>query len=81
MGQREAVRVNVLLESIEPATVRQLEEAGLHITELLKEIGVVTGSVSKSDVPRLRHVPGVTAVEISRKIETAREVQGLQPWR
>lgn len=53
------------------ATVAALEAAGLTVTALHREIGVVSGTVAAADRPALDAVPGVTAVEGDRNLEIA----------
>jgi hypothetical protein len=64
-----AVKVNVLVDEAHPAVVQELERAGLHVTQVLLEVGVVAGSVDATRLEDLRRVPGVVAVERSRKVK------------
>ena len=64
-----AVKVNVLVDEAHPAVVQELERAGLHVTQVLLEVGVVAGSVDATRVEDLQRVPGVVAVERSRKVK------------
>ena len=45
-----------------------LRAAGVHVTEVLADIGVVTGSVEPSRLNDLAAVTGVAAVEPSREV-------------
>jgi hypothetical protein len=40
---------------------------GFELDTTLRTIGVLTGSVESEDLPKLRQVPGVTAVEPERE--------------
>ncbi len=53
------------------ATVESLRAAGLTVTEVHREIGVVSGTVAPADRESLDGVPGVAAVESDRSIEIA----------
>jgi hypothetical protein len=67
MAEHE-VKVNVLVDDAHPAVVQELERAGLHVTRVLLELGVVGGSVDATRLEDLRQVPGVLAVEQSRRV-------------
>jgi hypothetical protein len=66
------VEVNVLIDDSHPTVVQDLQRTGLHVAQVLLTIGVVSGSVDADLLDELRQVPGVIAVEPSRKIEIAR---------
>jgi hypothetical protein len=51
------------------AVVRQARRAGLRTNQVLKEIGVVTGSIEADKLPALRKVKGIASVEINRDIQ------------
>jgi hypothetical protein len=53
------------------ATCRAL---GLTHTSTLADFGLLTGSVEFDDLPRLRAVPGVVAVEVERTVKLT------DPW-
>jgi hypothetical protein len=53
------------------ATVDRLRAAGLTVTAVHREIGVVSGTVTAADRPALDAVPGVAAVEADRRVEIA----------
>ena len=69
-----AVKVNILVDDANPAVVHDLERAGLHVTQVLPELGVVSGSVDATGIEDLRRVPGVRTVEANRKVKIARSV-------
>jgi hypothetical protein len=71
MTNRSEVRVNVLLDEEEPypEVLQNLKRAGLRVTEMLSEIGVVVGSANVSELEKLRHIRGVLAIERSREME------------
>jgi len=53
------------------STVDSLRTAGMTVTEVHREIGVVTGTVAPADRPALSAVPGVEGVESDRRVEIA----------
>jgi copper chaperone CopZ len=53
------------------ATVESLREAGMTVTDVHREIGVISGSVAPADRDSLDGVPGVAAVESDRSFEIA----------
>jgi hypothetical protein len=53
------------------ATVESLREAGLTVTEVHREIGVVSGTVTPANRELLDGVPGVSAVESDQSFEIA----------
>ena len=53
------------------ATVESLREAGMTVTEVHREIGVVSGTVAPADRDTLDGVPGVSAVESDQSFEIA----------
>jgi hypothetical protein len=66
-----AVKVNILVDDANPAVVQELERAGLHVTRVLLDLGVVSGSVDATRLEDLRRVRGVRAVEPNRKVRIA----------
>jgi len=75
MGKRSAVKVNVLVDEGCPSVLRDLENAGFHVTEMLAEIGVVVGSGDSTELDKLRDIPGVLAVEPSREVGSAQPLR------
>lgn len=70
-----AIEVNV---SVEPAylprfasVARAARKAGLNVTQQLKDIGVLSGSIDTSKLDALAAVPGIAAVEVNREIRLA----------
>jgi hypothetical protein len=65
---QEQVIVSVADDQADDITtvVDALRGAGLTVTEVLDTVGVVTGTVSRDDLPSLLTVPGVADVERSR---------------
>jgi hypothetical protein len=69
---RSVSRVNVAVAVAEDACGRIYEIAavcralGLEHTSTLADVGVLTGSVGFHDLPKLRAIPGVVAVELER---------------
>jgi len=69
---RDAHTVNVAVAVAEDACGRLYEVAaacralGLEHTSTLEDVGVLTGSVEFHDLPKLRAIPGVVAVELER---------------
>ena len=53
------------------AMVESLRSAGLKVTTVHREIGVVSGSVDPADRDSLARVPGVAGVESDRAMEIA----------
>jgi hypothetical protein len=53
------------------ATVESLRAAGLTVTAVHREIGVVSGTVEPADRGALARVPGVASVEPDRVLEIA----------
>ena len=53
------------------ATVESLRAAGMTVTEVHREIGVVSGSVAPADRDSLAAVPGVANVEAATSFEIA----------
>jgi copper chaperone CopZ len=53
------------------ATVESLREAGMNVTDVHREIGVVSGTVGPADRGSLGGVPGVAAVESDTSYEIA----------
>jgi hypothetical protein len=53
------------------ATVEALRAAGMTVTEVHREIGVVSGTVAPADRESLTALPGVEAVEPARTFEIA----------
>ena len=78
---RPVSRVNVAVAVAEDARVRIYEVAaacralGLEHTSTLADIGVLTGSVEFHDLPKLRAIPGILAVELEREFRS-REFRG-----
>jgi hypothetical protein len=68
-------RINVAVAVAESACDRIYEVAavcralGLAHTSTLTDVGVLLGSVEFEDLPRLRAVPGVVAVELEREYQ------------
>jgi hypothetical protein len=69
-NQDERVEVVVALEDGVPLerVVAALEQAGLASVQRLAELHAVTGSIASSSVSALEAVPGVRAVERSRRV-------------
>jgi hypothetical protein len=69
---RSVTRFNVAVAVAEDARGRIYEVAaacralGLEHTSTLEDVGVLTGSVEFHDLPKLRAIPGVVAVELER---------------
>jgi len=53
------------------ATVEALRAAGMTVTEVYREIGVVSGTVAPANRDSLTALPGVKAVEPDRTVEIA----------
>ena len=53
------------------ATVESLRSAGLTVSTVHREIGVVSGTVDPADRDSLARVPGVAGVESDRAMEIA----------
>jgi hypothetical protein len=53
------------------ATVESLRKAGMTVTDVHREIGLVSGTVAPADRDSLGGVPGVAAVEGDRSYEIA----------
>jgi hypothetical protein len=47
--------------------LRDLRAAGLSVHKVMPSIGTITGSVEEKHLQKLRHVRGVSSVEISRE--------------
>lgn len=47
---------------------QHLRDAGFHVTRQLEAIGVIVGRADEADVPRLRALRGVAALEEERTI-------------
>jgi copper chaperone CopZ len=60
------------------ATVESLRAAGMTVTAVHREIGVVSGTVEPADRDALAGVPGVEAVESDRTVEIAPPDSGVQ---
>nr|WP_102141894.1 hypothetical protein [Mycobacterium sp. QGD 101] len=58
--------------------VESLRSAGMTVTQVHREIGVVSGTVADADRPALEAVPGVEAVEADRTVEIAPPDAGVQ---
>lgn len=70
-----AIEVNV---SVDPAylarftsVARAARKAGLTVTQQLKGIGVLSGSIEASKLDALAAVPGIAAIEVNREIKLA----------
>ena len=69
-------RVNVAVAVAEDACGRIYEVAaacralGLEHTSTLADVGVLTGSVEFHDLPKLRAIPGILAVELEREFRS-----------
>jgi hypothetical protein len=55
-------------ESLE-AVAGQIRDAGFDVDTILSSIGVITGSASDDQIPAIRSVPGVAAVEPDREVD------------
>jgi hypothetical protein len=53
------------------ATVESLRAAGMTVTDVLREIGIVSGTVASADRDSLDGVQGVSAVETDQSFEIA----------
>jgi hypothetical protein len=53
------------------ATVESLRAAGMTVTDVHREIGIVSGTVAPADRDSLRGVSGVAAVEADQSFEIA----------
>ncbi|HJT91133.1 MAG TPA: hypothetical protein VJ777_04210 [Mycobacterium sp.] len=53
------------------ATVESLRAAGMTVTDVHREIGIVSGTVAPADRDALDGLPGVAAVEADRSFEVA----------
>jgi hypothetical protein len=53
------------------ATVESLREAGMTVTDVHREIGIVSGTVEPADRDSLEGVAGVAAVEAEQGFEIA----------
>jgi hypothetical protein len=53
------------------ATVESLRAAGMTVTDVHREIGIVSGTVAPADRDSLDRVAGVSAVEADRSFEIA----------
>ena len=69
-------RVNVAVAVADDARGRIYEVAaacralGLEHTSTLADVGVLTGSVEFHDLPKLRAIPGILAVELKREFRS-----------
>ena len=66
----QPVSVTITLsESQDPdRIIRELEQAGLEDSRLMRITGIVIGSISPSAIQRLRQISGVKSVEVSRNV-------------
>lgn len=62
------VTVNDEAMGVMADVAERLGEAGLTVTDRLDAIGVFVGRAEESDLPRIRGVRGVTAVEEERTV-------------
>jgi hypothetical protein len=53
------------------ATVESLRAAGMTVTDVHREIGIISGTVDPTDRDSLDGVPGVAAVEADQSFEIA----------
>jgi len=71
--ESERARTNVVVALVDGHGVEEvlgrLVAAGLSVDESLPEVGVVTGSIATSRLPRLAQLEGVEAVEASREVQ------------
>ena len=52
--------------------VRRLREAGFEVTQPLDAIGVILGRADEAEIPRLRGIRGVSAIEEERTVKPLR---------
>lgn len=50
--------------------VAKARESGLHVTQALDDLGVVSGQIDRGRLPQLARIPGVS-VEEDREVRTA----------
>jgi len=60
------------------AVARRLRDAGLDVDGVLGSIGVITGSVAASELPAVKAVVGVAAVEEQTSFELPPPDAGVQ---
>lgn len=49
--------------------VKLLEASGLKIEQVMKQIGVIRGSIDSTEVEKISQVEGVASVEVEQKIQ------------
>ena len=49
--------------------VEGLKAAGLNVKSVLREVGSITGEITEDQMTSLRDVPGVSHVEVSRRVQ------------
>lgn len=66
----EKIKVSVTDDAIDRIddVVAALEDGGMHIEQVLRPIGVITGSVDTQRVQALGTVAGVASVELQRTV-------------
>lgn len=69
VSDKQMVAVNVMLDVDPDAVLGELASAGLHVLETHDLLGVVTGTIVKTNLERLSHIDGVVAVEPNREIK------------
>lgn len=59
-----------------PAVTEALREAGMQITDVLEEIGVVNGHAPAKSLEKLRHIAGVADVAPTLEFQLGPEADG-----
>jgi hypothetical protein len=49
--------------------LQALRAAGLEVRSVLREVGSITGDITEDQMKALREVPGVSHVEVSRRVQ------------
>lgn len=47
---------------------RQCEQAGMHVSQQMKSLGMISGSVERANIGKIERIRGVAYVEESREI-------------
>jgi len=66
----QPVKVTITLSASQDPerVVRELEQAGLENSRLMRITGIVTGSIAPSAIKRLKLISGVKNIEESRRV-------------
>ena len=71
--KREHVNVSVTDDYLRrfDQVVRHCKQAGLQVTHVMKEVGVISGSIDAAKLDDLAHVKGVAFVEPAQRYQIA----------